>query len=100
MSGIYLFFCKQTPFELDAFGPLIDMTLQSFPRVLRGSVVKCLTRYPGVSDSSRSVSSGFFVGVPLGETTQSPSLVLGKPRRDMNNVSCHRDTTEILLKVA
>ena len=43
---------------------------------------------------------GFFVGVSLGKTLQSPSLVLVKPRKDMNNVSCCRDITEILLKAA
>ena len=68
--------------------------------VLRGSVVKRLTRNPGVLGSSRTGSSGFFVRVSLGKTLQSPSLVLVKPRKDMNNVSCRRDMTEILLKVA
>ena len=41
-----------------------------------------------------------FVGVSLGNTLQSPSLVPVKPRKDMNNVNCGRDMTEILLKVA
>ena len=59
--------------------------------VLRGSVVKCLTRNPEVLGSSRSGSSGFFVGVSLGETLQSPSLVLVKAWKDMNNVSCRHD---------
>ena len=68
--------------------------------VLRGSVVKCLTRNPGVLGSSRTRSYGFFVGVSLGKTLQSPSLVLMKPRKDVNNVSCRRDMTEILLKAA
>ena len=36
----------------------------------------------------------------LGQDTSEPSLVLVKPRKDMNNVSCHRDMTEILLKAA
>ena len=41
-------------------------------RVLRGSVVECLTRNPGVLGSSRTESSGFFfVGVSLGKTLQS-----------------------------
>ena len=31
---------------------------------------------------------------------QSPSLVLVKPKKDMNNVSCRRDMTEIVLKAA
>ena len=69
--------------------------------VLRGSVVKCLTRNPGVMGLSRTGSSGFFfVGVSFSKTLQSPSLVLVKPRKDMNNVSCCRDITEILLKAA
>ena len=36
----------------------------------------------------------------LGETLQSPYPVLVKPRKDMKNVSCRRDVTEILLKGA
>ena len=43
-------------------------------------------------------SSEFFEGVSFGKTLQSPTLVLGKPRKDMNNVSCCHDMTEILLK--
>ena len=43
---------------------------------------------------------GFCVGVSLAKTLQSPSLVLVKPRKDMNNVNCRRDMTEIPLKVA
>ena len=72
----------------------IDLTVG----VPRGSVVKCLTSYPGVLCSSRTGSSGFFVGVSLGKILHSPSLVPVKPRKDMNNVSCHRDMTKILLK--
>ena len=68
--------------------------------VLRGSVVRCLTRNPGALDSSRTGSSRVFVGVSLGTTLQSPSLALVKHRKDMNNVSCRRDMTEILLKAA
>ena len=67
---------------------------------LRGSVVKCLTRYPGVLGSNRTGSFGFFVRVSLGKTLQSPSLVLVKPRKEMNNVCCRRDSTEIPSKVA
>ena len=57
--------------------------------VVRGSVVKCLTRNPGVLGSSRTGSSGFFTGVSLGKTLQSPSQVdlLVKARKDMNNVA-------------
>ena len=36
----------------------------------------------------------------LGQDTSEPSLVLVKPRKDTNNVSCRRDMTEILLKAA
>ena len=64
-----------------------------------GPAVKCLTRNPGVLGLSRTGSSEF-VGMSLGKTLQSPSLVLVKPRKDMNNVSCHCDMTEILLKAA
>ena len=63
----------------------------------RGSVVKCLTRNPGVLGSSHTGSSGFFRGSVLGQDTSAPSLVLVKPRKDMNNASCCRDMTEILL---
>ena len=68
--------------------------------VLHDSVVKCLTCNPGVLGWSRTYPLGFFMGVSLGKTLQSPSLVLVKPRKDMNNVNCRRDMTEILLKVA
>ena len=45
--------------------------------------------------SSRTISSGFFAGVSIGKTLQSPSLVLMKPRKDMNNESCrHWNTVE------
>ena len=74
--------------------------LSVFRRVLRGSVVKYLTCNPVVLGSSRTGSSGFFVGVSMGKTLQSPSLVLVKPRKDMNNVSYGRDMTEKLLKAA
>ena len=73
---------------------------------VRSSVAKCLTRSQGVLDSSSTGSSVFFffffpcVGMYLGKTLQSPSLVLVKPRKDMNNMSCRRDMTEILLKAA
>ena len=40
--------------------------------------------------------------VSLGKTLQSPSLVLVKPRKDMNNVKCHHDMSKVhvLLKAA
>ena len=63
-------------------------------------MVKCLTRNPGILGSSRTGSSEFFAGVSFGKTLQSPSLVLVKTRKDMNNVSCRLDMTEILLKAA
>ena len=50
-------------------------------RVPRGSVVRCLTRNPGVLGSSRTRSSGFFRGSVLGQDTSEPSLVLVKPRK-------------------
>ena len=58
-------------------------------------MVKCLTRNPGVLGPSRT---GFFHWSVLGQDTAEPSLVLVKPRKDMNNVNCPRDMTEILLK--
>ena len=69
-------------------------------KVPHGSVVKCLTRNPGVLGWSRTESSGFVRGSVLGQDTSEPSLVLVKPRKDMNDVSCHSDMTEILLKAA
>ena len=50
-------------------------------RVPRGSVVRCLTRNPGVLGSSLTRSSGFFRGSVLGQDTSEPSLVLVKPRK-------------------
>ena len=58
-------------------------------------VVMCLTRNEGVLGLSRNESFEFFVGVSLGKTLQSPSLVLGKPRKGMYNVSCCRDVTNV-----
>ena len=52
-----------------------------FQGVPRGSVVKCLTRNPGVLGSSLTGSSGFFRGSVLGQDTSEPSLVLVKPRK-------------------
>ena len=59
-----------------------------------------LTRNLGILGSSHIGSSGFFHGGVLRQDTSEPSLVLVKPRKDMNNVSCCRDMTEILLKAA
>ena len=58
---------------------------------LRGSVVRCWTHNPVVMN--RTGSSGFFMGVFLGKTLQSPSLIIVKPREDMDNVSCCSDKT-------
>ena len=68
--------------------------------VSRGSVVKCLTRNPGVLGSSRTGSSGFFRGSVLGQDTSEPQPSTGETQEGMNNVSCRRDMTEILLKAA
>ena len=68
--------------------------------VLHCSVVKCLTLNPEVLGLSPTRCSDFFVGVSMGKTLQSPSLVLVKPRKEMDNVSCRHDMTEILLKAA
>ena len=66
--------------------------------VLRCSVVECLTRNTGVLDATSTGSSGFFLGMSLGKALRSPSLVMVKPGKDMNNLSWRRDMTEILLK--
>ena len=68
--------------------------------VPRGPVVKCLTRNQGVLGSNRAGSSVFFCGSVLEQDTSEASIVLVKPRKDMNNVNCRRDMTEILLKAA
>ena len=68
--------------------------------VLSGSVVKCLTCNPGVLGSSRTRSFGFFCRSVLGQDTSEPQPSTGETQEDMNNVSCHRDMTEILLKAA
>ena len=74
-----------------------DVMKSYLTRVPRGSVVECLPRNPGVLGSSRT---GFFRGSVLGQDTSEPSLVLVKPRKDINNVICRPDMTEILLKAA
>ena len=66
--------------------------------VLRGSVVKCLTRNQGVL-GSKDTSFLFlflFMGV-LRETLQRPSLELLKPKEEIDDMSCHGDITEIML---
>ena len=64
---------------------------------LRGLVVEHLTRNPGVLDLSCNRFSGFFVGVSFGKKLQSPSLLLVKPKKDMNDVICCFDMIEKLL---
>ena len=70
---------KQTLFFFNLL--CIAIAVLMFYRVPRGSVVKCLTRNPGVLGSSRTGSSGFFRGIVLGQDTSEPSLVLVKPRK-------------------
>ena len=70
--------------------------LQPSPGVLCGMIVKCLTVNLRVLGSNHTGSSELLVS--LGKTLQSPSQVLMKTRKDMNNVSCCCDMTEILLK--
>ena len=60
----------------------------------------CLARNPGVVCSSRTGSFGLFMGASLCKALQRHSQVLVKPRKDMINVSCCRDMTGIMLKVA
>ena len=71
--------------------------------VLRGSVVNCLTRNPGVLGSSRTgiLSVFFFRGSVPGQDTAEPHPSTGESqRKHMNKVSCRLDMTEILLKAA
>ena len=76
------------------------MSLSTFFQswIPRDSVVKCLTHNPGVQGSSRTGSSGFFSQeCPWARHFRAqPST--GETRKDVNNVSCRRDMTEILLK--
>ena len=59
---------------------------------MRGSVVKSLTRNPGVLGSSRTGSFGFFRWSVLGQDGAQPST--GETQESMNNVSCCSDMTE------
>ena len=81
-------------------GSLVPLSFTSLTINMCRSVVKGLTRNPGVLSSAALDPLGFFVGMSLGKTIQNLSLILVKPRRDRYNVSCHRDMTEILLKSA
>ena len=102
---------KKTNKRTDGRKPCHDMSSAGFQtkqklyapnlliRVLCCSVVECLRHNLGALDSNHTGSSTFFMGMSLGKTLQSPSLVLVKPRKDMNNVSRQHDMTEIMLKV-
>ena len=59
-----------------------------------------VTHNPGVLGSSHTGSSGFFHGSVLGQDTSEPQPSTGETHEDVNNVSCRRDMTEILLKAA
>ena len=39
------------------------------------------------------------MGVSMGKSLQSPTLILGKPKKDISNVSSRCDMTEMILKV-
>ena len=65
-------------------------------KTFSGSVLVSYSRGPGLEP--HWTLWVFFMGVSLGKTLQSPSVV--KFRKDMNNVICHQDVTEILLKAA
>ena len=43
---------------------------------------------------------GDFVGVSMGKSIKSPSLMLSNSRKDINNVICRSDMAEIMLKAA
>ena len=60
---------------------LCELFALEFARVPHGSVVRCLTRNPGVLGSSRTRSPGFFRGSVLGQDTSEPSPGLVKPRK-------------------
>ena len=49
--------------------------------VLRGSGAKCLTRNPGVLDSSCTGSSGFFRFGVLGQDTSEPKSSTGETQK-------------------
>ena len=57
--------------------------------ILLSSMVKCLTGNQGVLGQAPLDHLGFFCGSVLG--LDSPSLVLVKPRTDINSLSCHCD---------
>ena len=69
-------------------------------RVPSSLVVKRFTRNPGVLDSSRTRSSWFFSWECPWARHFRAKPTTSKTRKDMNNVSCRRDMTEMLLKAA
>ena len=80
---------------------LFPQCLHEIRGVLCGSLLKCLTRYPGELDSTRTGFSRFFRQSVHGERHfKAHSLILVKAGKNMNNVSFRRDMTEILLKAA
>ena len=70
------------------------------PRVPRGSLVRCLTRNPGVLGSSLTRSSGYFSWECPWASHFRAQPSTGETQESMNNVTCRRDMTEILLKAA
>ena len=61
------------------------------------TILLCIGRYLSLCPT---VKVGTCPNQKHGKTLQRPSLVLVKPRKDMDNVSYRRDITEILLKEA
>ena len=62
----------------------------------RDSLLKCRNRNHGVPDSNLSGSTDCFARVSLCKTIQGFSLVLVKPTKDINDINCLRDMTEIM----
>ena len=67
--------------------------LQRDPAWLSGNVFDSQSRAPG---SNCIGSSGFFMGVSLGKTIQSPNIILAKRKKDINNVSCRLDMRDTI----
>ena len=85
--------------SVTAEGKAHNINLCSFHISLASGPTLCLTHNPVVLGARSTGSSGvYFVGVTSDKTLQSPSQVLLKPRKEMNNVSC--DMTEMQLDVA
>ena len=85
-------------FQLSFLVTFLVFVLQTFqrgPAWLSGKVSDTYSRGPGFEPHW---ILGFFVGVSLGKTLQNPSLIMVKPRKEINNVSCRRDMTEKMLK--